>query len=253
MATKAEQTNDAGLSFTTDAPRTASGIFSVKANSPLLKSLFAVQRSVTKVEKGSTNPHFKNSYADLNTVLGALRPALQEAGVLLMQAPVSAPDGMLALATILSTADERIEFVATTPLQKDDPQGVGSAITYLRRYSLVSIFALEAVDDDGEAASSGKTTLRVKSAKPKLAKVEEAEDEESEEETEEDEKPAKKTGGLFNKGKKTTKVKDEEAEEEQESDDAEGEEESEETEEKPVRRPATGKSLFGNKKKGGKR
>ena len=123
-----------------------------------------VQEAVDHVAKSQTNPHFGSSYADLNAFLHALRGPLSEHGVLMTQAP-GMDDGRVVLDTLLLHLEsgEWIRNRASAPMQKSDPQGVGSATTYLRRYSLAALFAIPQEDDDGNAASSPTTSQ----AKPK--------------------------------------------------------------------------------------
>ena len=117
-------------------------------------ALLAAQRKISFAAKDSTNPHFKSKYADLPTVIDAIKPALNEAGIVFMQSASPCPTGTLALTTrLIHESGEWIEDTATLPLQKNDPQGYGSAMSYARRYSLASIIGLYQDDDDGHAAS----------------------------------------------------------------------------------------------------
>jgi len=102
--------------------------------------------------KDSTNPHFKNRYADLASVIDAIKESLNINGIAFIQTPTESQTGTLALTTrLLHSSGEWIEDTAVCPLPKNDPQGYGSALTYLRRYSLSSICGLYQDDDDGEA------------------------------------------------------------------------------------------------------
>jgi hypothetical protein len=119
-------------------------------------ALLAAQQQITEVEKGADNPYFKSKYADLSSVIDAVKPALNKNGIVFLQFPATAPfENYLALTTVLIYAPtgEMLQETANTPLAKSDPQGFGSAVTYLRRYGLQSIVGLKAVDDDGNAAS----------------------------------------------------------------------------------------------------
>lgn len=120
-------------------------------------ALLNVQKQVESVEKGSINPHFGNTYADLNTFLHAVRGPLREHGITMIQSP-GMQDGWVTVETLLvHQSGEWIKGTAGSPLQKDDPQGVGSGITYLRRYSIAALLAIPQEDDDGNAASSTKS------------------------------------------------------------------------------------------------
>lgn len=119
-------------------------------------ALVGVQSDVESVEKTSTNPHFGNNYADLNAFLHVLRIPLAAHGLMMMQGP-GMEDGRVVLDTLLvHESGEWIRNRAAAPMQKNDPQGVGSAITYLRRYSLAALFAIPQEDDDGNAASGSQ-------------------------------------------------------------------------------------------------
>lgn len=118
--------------------------------SAIFTALSKFHEEVGKIKKSSTNPHFKNKYADINTVLETIREPLRSAGLCFVQLPLQG-----GLKTILATleGDEQIESFLEYELSKKDMQGLGSAITYARRYALVSMLGLEAEDDDGNEAS----------------------------------------------------------------------------------------------------
>lgn len=116
-------------------------------------ALIAAQAKITFATKDATNPHFKNRYADLPAVIDAVKPALNGAGIVFLQSPSPSDDGKLHLTTrLIHTSGQWVEDCAVCPLPKADPQGFGSAMTYLRRYSLASICGLYQDDDDGEGA-----------------------------------------------------------------------------------------------------
>jgi len=117
----------------------------------LAEKIRNVQSKIKPIVKDATNPFFKSKYFDINGILAELKPLLIAEGITVIQ-PLVTQDGKLALRTVLMADDETIE--ATCPLpQNPDPQKMGSAITYFRRYSLQSLFLLEAEDDDGNNAS----------------------------------------------------------------------------------------------------
>lgn len=117
-------------------------------------ALLQAQRAITFAVKDAKNPHFKSTYADLSSVIDATKPALNEAGICFIQMPAPSDRDSLALTTrLIHESGEWIESTATCPLQKSDPQGYGSAVTYLKRYSLASAVGLYQEDDDGNAAS----------------------------------------------------------------------------------------------------
>ena len=123
----------------------------------LYKKLLAIQQEVGAITKDSENPYFKSFYFDVNGLLAELKPVLNKHGVVVLQ-PLTNIDGKNALKTILidQESGETIEDKIILP-DIQDPQKMGSAITYYRRYSLQSMFLLQAEDDDGNSASEKKT------------------------------------------------------------------------------------------------
>src|SRR3990167_4488893 len=127
--------------------------------------LLNVQREVGAIAKDASNPFFKSNYFDINGLLKELKPILNKEGLVVLQ-PLTELNGKLALATLVIDAEsgEKIsESICPLP-ETQDAQKAGSAITYFRRYSLQSLFLLEAKDDDGNDASMGGqgTTQKVK-------------------------------------------------------------------------------------------
>jgi hypothetical protein len=112
------------------------------------------QKAITFAAKDATNPHYKNKYADLPAVIDAIKPALNDAGIAYMQSPTPSDDGKFHLTTrLMHASGEWIEDTFVMPLAKQDPQAVGSAMTYARRYALAAITGLYQDDDDGNAGS----------------------------------------------------------------------------------------------------
>lgn len=122
------------------------GIKTIKMHEKLLK----IQQEVPAIKKDSQNPHFKNKYFDINTLLEVVLPILNRHEVVLTQG-LTHINGKLALETKLSHGKEEVVYIAPLP-ECADAQKYGSAITYFRRYAIVSLLALEAEDDDGNTA-----------------------------------------------------------------------------------------------------
>lgn len=119
----------------------------------LYAALATAQGSMGAASKDARNPHFKSRYASLAAVLEAVLPPLNEQGLVLMQHPAFDGD-LVTLTTVLAhKSGQYISSTCAAPLGKRDAQGVGSAITYLRRYAAQSICGLPVDDDDGNAAS----------------------------------------------------------------------------------------------------
>lgn len=121
----------------------------------IIKKIHAAKMEIGKVAKNAKNPHFKNTYADLNALIEAVEPILLEKGLVLLQ-PISGGEVRTIIADIES--GEQIESAMVLP-PIVDPQKIGSAITYFRRYTLQSLMSLQAVDEDGNAASTAKQSL----------------------------------------------------------------------------------------------
>lgn len=121
----------------------------------LAVALIAAQTSLPKVPKDKTNPFFGSSYAGLDTVLPAALGVLTSHGLGLVQSVGEDSQGNTTLTTVLMHKSG--EWYADTQpllLVKADPQGQGSAITYARRYAVMSLLGLVAEeDDDGNKAS----------------------------------------------------------------------------------------------------
>jgi hypothetical protein len=123
----------------------------------LAGALAKAQGEMEGAAKGNTNPHFKSKYADLASVWDACRTPLAKNGLAVLQ-PVSADGARVTVTTILAhSSGEWLEESLTMTAQQNTPQGVGSAITYGRRYGLASMVGIAPEDDDGNAASQVQT------------------------------------------------------------------------------------------------
>lgn len=118
----------------------------------LSAALAKAQAQIENASKTSNNPHFKSKYADLAEVLNTVRPVFAANGIAIVQMP-SFAGGIVSVETMLTHASGQwISNVCSTPVSKQDAQGVGSAITYLRRYSLAAFAGVAQEDDDANAA-----------------------------------------------------------------------------------------------------
>jgi len=117
--------------------------------SNLAKALIAARAEMTHPVRNKVNPHFKYSYADLTSVLDAVVPVLNKHGLALVQLV-----DVKSLVTILMhTSGEYISSCADIPAHTNAQQ-LGSALTYLRRYTVQALAGLAAEDDDDGSAAS---------------------------------------------------------------------------------------------------
>lgn len=118
----------------------------------LAAALCKAQAAMEGAKKDSENPHFKNAYADLASVWDAVRKPLTDSGLSVVQFPRTNGNGVEIETTLLHVSGEFMCDVLWVPCSKNDAQGLGSAITYGRRYALMAVAGIAPVDDDGNAA-----------------------------------------------------------------------------------------------------
>jgi hypothetical protein len=99
-------------------------------------------------QKGS----YGYAFADLASYIEAIRPALTEAKLAVIQAPAINAGTVTVTTRIVHASGQWVESELTMPVGQQTPQGIGSAITYARRYALAPMLCLAADDDDGEQA-----------------------------------------------------------------------------------------------------
>jgi hypothetical protein len=118
--------------------------------------LLQFQKAIGVIAKDSKNPHFKNTYASLTQILSEVKPVLTTLGLVVLQPINNGKVGTIILDGTTTIAESWIDL----PLNLQ-PQPLGSAITYFRRYTLSSLLALEIDDDDAQSAkpSPVKPTL----------------------------------------------------------------------------------------------
>lgn len=124
----------------------------------IYKKLLEFQKLGISIKKDKRNPHFKNDYASLNEVLDKVKEELNKMDVVIIQNPgtwsqPNNPATISGLWTMLYDTEDKTEVSSFTPfIGSADMQKLGGAITYARRYALVSMLALEDEDDDGNTA-----------------------------------------------------------------------------------------------------
>lgn len=141
----------------------------------LAAALAKAQAEVGTVTKDSANPFFKSNYASLAAVWEATRPILSKHGLSVVQLPSHDESGYYVETMLMHGSGQWIKSRTYMKPAKDDPQGIGSLISYARRYALQAVTMVCPDDDDGEAAMGRNTPVQkpVESPKP-IQKVEPA-------------------------------------------------------------------------------
>jgi hypothetical protein len=122
--------------------------------SNIAAALVKARKAFGPAIKTKSNPHLKSKYADLSACLEAVEDALTAAGIWLYQETSECPEGVAVETVFLHESGESLRCGKLhVPAVKSDPQGYGSALTYARRYSLMTACGLAAEDDDGHAAN----------------------------------------------------------------------------------------------------
>lgn len=139
----------------------------------LAAALAKAQGAMGGAKKDSQNPHFKSKYADLASIWEACRGPLSTNGLSVVQSPrlviVEGQTWVELTTHLLHSSGQWMADTAAAPLPKPDAQGVGSVVTYLRRYALAAVAGIAPEDDDAEGA-----VARVPPTAAKAAPVEPA-------------------------------------------------------------------------------
>jgi len=118
----------------------------------LASALCAAQSQMGGAVKDSANPFFKSSYADLTSVIKAIKQPFADNGLSYTQFPVSNENGMGVCTRLMHVSGQWLEGQFTLPVVKRDPQAASSSLTYARRVSLSAIAGIPTADDDAESA-----------------------------------------------------------------------------------------------------
>ena len=122
----------------------------------LAKALNKFQAECSGAKKDADNPFFGSKYANLEAVINCAKSALDNNGLAISQFPVM-DQGYAGVETILMhSSGEWISNTLLLACKKQDPQAMGSAITYARRYAYQSVLGIPSEDDDGNSATHGK-------------------------------------------------------------------------------------------------
>jgi len=130
----------------------------------LATALAKAQSEIKPALKDTENPFFKSKYADLASVQAACMPHLTKNGLSVTQTIQSIGADIFLVTTLFHSSGQWLKSVAPVKPTKNDPQGLGSALTYMRRYSLAAIAGVSQEDDDGNEASDTKRKTKEKEA-----------------------------------------------------------------------------------------
>ncbi len=143
-----------------------------------MDKILKIQTEIGVLSKTETNPFFKSKYMDINGLLAQLLPLLDKYKLCVVQplVNISGKPALLTKVTDTETGKEILgDYLYAMPLPDlQDPQKMGSAITYYRRYALQSLFLLQAQDDDGELAKTEKPLGKTKSYNEKTKALKES-------------------------------------------------------------------------------
>lgn len=138
----------------------------------LAKALVAFQAEMESISKDAVNPFYKSKYASLDSIIAAIKPGMKKHGLAFVQMP----DGDSLTTIILHETGQFIRSTARLIVKDQTPQGLGSAITYMRRYALSAALGLATEDDDDGNGPVAPKTLAgsAKTVPPRVEKPKEA-------------------------------------------------------------------------------
>jgi len=146
-------------SLTTDA-KTAQVAKPQAVPKTIAEAMCNMQKTELFAITDSDNPFFKSKYADLASIWSAIRKPLTDNGLAVIQTTEPYSGGITVITTLLHVSGESYSTELSAKADKQTIQGLGSLITYLRRYSLAALVGVASADDDGEAASGREHNKR---------------------------------------------------------------------------------------------
>ena len=124
-----------------------------------VKAFLKAQSEMHHAKLDSRNPHFKSEYASLESVLDAIKPALNRHGLILIEKVCSLNEKLFVNTQIIHETGEMIEAMTPILSERPGPQALGSGISYARRYGLEALCAIGSRDDDAESAEKPRPAL----------------------------------------------------------------------------------------------
>jgi hypothetical protein len=130
----------------------------MESKQTLISALVKAQSQMTHAAFDQTNPHFKSKFASLKSVIDAVKPALNANGIAYIQKSVPMDHGIAVETVFYGHCEELSTGPVPVPIDRENAQGFGSALTYAKRYSLAMACGVAAdEDDDGNAAAKNTT------------------------------------------------------------------------------------------------
>lgn len=127
----------------------------------LAQALLQAQKKIRNAQKDAKNPHFRSDYATLESVIGAVKDIANDQGILVVQGTGSDEHGQYVNTTLIhAESGESMSSKTYLILDKSNMQGLGSAITYARRYGVAAMFFIGQSDDDGNEASKPRPVFQ---------------------------------------------------------------------------------------------
>jgi hypothetical protein len=120
----------------------------------LIGALAKAQGEICPAIKDSANPFFKSKYADLSSVMNACKEPLSKNGLAVLQTTDYKEGQLFLLTTLAHSSGQWMRSLLPVVTEKNNAQGIGSAITYMRRYALSAMVGITGEDDDGNASCS---------------------------------------------------------------------------------------------------
>ncbi len=118
----------------------------------LASALSKLQEQMQSAIKDSSNPFFKSNYADLNSCWNACRPVLGKNNLCVTQTTHMVNEKLVLCTTLIHSSGQWMSSYLPIEPVKKDPQGIGAAISYMRRYGLSAMLGIVTEDADGEQA-----------------------------------------------------------------------------------------------------
>lgn len=156
MATQLKEKGGVSAIADRAAPPAERSLQAVSGTAGIANAMAAAFAEIEGATKSANNPHFKTKYADITSVIEAIKPALIAHGLFFVQRSIASERGVTVNTVLHHASGESMDLGELfVPANKNDAQGYGSALTYARRYSLVTAFGVPVEDDDGNAAARG--------------------------------------------------------------------------------------------------